>query len=237
VTVVHTGDYGSTRLASYITADDAIDPAAVLATARKQLPGYMVPAAIAVLDQVPVTPSGKLDRKALPQPQFGATGPSRPPETELEQQVTQVFETVLGHPVPGAEDSFFDIGGNSLLATRLTAALHDEVGVDLPVRVIFEAPTVAGVAARLADAPRAPRLALGRREPRPAQVPLSLPQQRLWFLNRYTPESSSYNIAFVIGIDGDLDVAALRAALTDVIHRHEVLRTVFPEDIAAGGAY
>ncbi|RDI67055.1 amino acid adenylation domain-containing protein [Nocardia pseudobrasiliensis] len=237
VTVVHTGDYGSTRLASYITADDDIDPAAVLATARKQLPGYMVPAAIAVLDQVPVTPSGKLDRKALPQPQFGASGPSRPPETDLEQRVARVFETVLGHPVPGAEDSFFDIGGNSLLATRLTSALHDEVGVDLPVRVIFEAPTVAGVAARLADAPRAPRLALGRHDPRPVRVPLSLPQQRLWFLNRYTPESSNYNIAFVIGIDGELDVAALRAALTDVIHRHEVLRTVFPEDIEVGGAY
>ncbi|MFI5775567.1 amino acid adenylation domain-containing protein [Nocardia sp. NPDC051570] len=237
LTVVHTGEFGSTRLASYITADGDIDPAAVLATARKQLPGYMVPAAITVLDQVPVTPSGKLDRKALPRPEFGATGPSRAPETELERQVARVFETVLGNPVPGAEDSFFDIGGNSLLATRLTVALHAEVGVDLPVRVIFEAPTVAGVAARLADAPRAPRLALRRHEPRPQRIPLSLPQQRLWFLNRYAPESSAYNIAFMIGIDGELDVPALRAALTDVIHRHEVLRTIFPEDIADGGAY
>ncbi|MCM6775416.1 amino acid adenylation domain-containing protein [Nocardia sp. CDC159] len=237
LTVVHNGEHGSTRLASYVTTDGDLDPGELLATARKQLPGYMVPAAITVLDQVPVSPSGKLDRKALPEPQFGVTGPSRAPETELERQVARVFETVLGHPVPGAEDSFFDIGGNSLLATRLTAALHDECGVDLPVRVIFEAPTVAGVAARLADAPRAPRLTLGRHEPRPARVPLSLPQQRMWFLNRYSPESSAYNIAFVLGIEGELDVTALRAALTDVIDRHEVLRTVFPEDTDGGDAY
>ncbi|MGV9673758.1 amino acid adenylation domain-containing protein [Nocardia sp. NPDC003482] len=237
VTVVHTGEPGSTRLASYITADEGTDPAAVLATARQRLPGYMVPAAITVLDRVPVGPSGKLDRKSLPEPVFGSSGPSRAPETELEHRVARVFETVLGHPVPGAEDSFFDLGGNSLLATRLAAALYDECGVDLPVREIFDAPTVAGVAARLADAPRARRTALVRYDPRPARVPLSPPQRRLWFLNRYSPESSAYNIAFVVGVDGDLDVAALRAALTDVIDRHEVLRTVFPEDADGSGAH
>ncbi|WP_334026392.1 amino acid adenylation domain-containing protein [Nocardia terpenica] len=232
LTVVHTGETGNARLASYVTADGDLDPAAVLESARQQLPGYMVPAAITVLDRIPITPSGKLDRKALPEPVFATGARSRPPESELEQRVARVFGAVLGSPVPGVADSFFDAGGNSLLATRLTAALHAEFGIDLPVRAIFDAPTVAGVAARLLEAPRTRRLALAPYTPRPGRIPLSLPQQRLWFLNRFSPESSAYNIAFAIGIDGDPDPVALRAALTDVIDRHEVLRTVFPEDHA-----
>ncbi|MBB5917007.1 amino acid adenylation domain-containing protein [Nocardia transvalensis] len=236
LTVVHHGEHGSARLASYVTADGATDPAAVLETARQRLPGYMVPAAITLLDEVPISPSGKLDRKALPEPVFVTAGPSRAPETDLERGVADVFATVLGHPVAGAEDSFFDAGGNSLLATRLTAALHAEFGVDLPVRAVFEAPTIAGVAARLAAAPRTHRAPLAVRSPRPDRVPLSLPQQRVWFLNRFAPESSAYNIAFAIRIDGEPDVGALRAALGDLMTRHEVLRTVFPEDTAASGA-
>ncbi|WP_084534683.1 non-ribosomal peptide synthetase [Nocardia yamanashiensis] len=235
LTVVHHDERGIPRLVSYLTADTDLDIPAVLDTARGRLPGYMVPSAVTVLETLPVTPSGKLDRKALPAPDFVAAAPSRAPETEMEQQVAQVFGTVLGAPVHGAEDNFFEIGGNSLLATRLTAALHAEFGVELPVRAIFEAPTVAGVAARLAEAPRTQRAALAVHTPRPERVPLSLPQQRLWFLNRFSPESSAYNIAFVLRIDGDPDLPALRAALGDVVERHEVLRTVFPED--EHGAY
>ncbi|MQY27936.1 non-ribosomal peptide synthetase [Nocardia aurantia] len=235
LTVVHTGDNGHPRLASYVTTDTRVDPAELLAAARQLLPAYMVPAAVTVLDSVPTTPAGKVDRKNLPAPVFAVAGPTRAPETEWELRVATVFAAVLGHAVPGAEDSFFDAGGNSLLATRLTAALQDEFGVDLPVRVIFDAPTIAGVAARLAEAPRAERVALVARSPRPARIPLSLPQQRVWFLNRYAPESSAYNIAFAIRIDGDLDAPALRAALTDLVDRHEVLRTLFPED--RSGAY
>ncbi|MGV9413633.1 non-ribosomal peptide synthase/polyketide synthase [Nocardia sp. NPDC003693] len=230
LTVVHNDERGIPRLVAYLTADGDLDPAAVLATARGRLPGYMVPAALTVLDTVPVTQSGKLDRKALPAPDFAAIAPSRAPGTDTEQQVAQVFGAVLGAPVHGAEDNFFDIGGNSLLATRLTAALHHEFGVELPVRAIFEAPTVAGVAARVQEAPRTRKAALAVHTPRPERVPLSLPQQRLWFLNRFSPESSAYNIAFVLRIDGDPNVEALRAALTDLVERHEVLRTIFPED-------
>ncbi|WP_084161293.1 non-ribosomal peptide synthetase [Nocardia sp. BMG51109] len=237
LTVVHHAEDGNARLASYLTADTetGIDTVAVLATARQRLPGYMVPAAITVLDEVPIGPSGKLDRKSLPEPEFGVAGPSRAPESGLEQQVAEVFAAVLGHPVPGAEDSFFDAGGNSLLATRLTAALHAEFGAELPVREIFEAPTVAGVAARLAQTPRTRRVPLIAPDPRPQRLPLSLPQQRVWFLNRYAPESSAYNIAFALRIEGDPDVGALRAALGDLVARHEVLRTVYPED--ENGAY
>ncbi|MFF0526955.1 amino acid adenylation domain-containing protein [Nocardia amikacinitolerans] len=235
LTIVHSGDHGDPRLVSYVTAEQGaqgVTQAAILETARQQLPGYMVPASVMVLDRLPVAPSGKLDRKALPQPVFAAAGPSRAPRTEAEIRVAGVFGAVLGHPVEGAEDSFFDIGGTSLLATRLAAALHAEFGVDLPVRTLFEEPTVAAVAELLAEAPRTQRVALAVHTPRPGRIPLSLPQQRLWFLNRFSPESSAYNIAFVIRIDGDLDVPALRAALTDLVERHEVLRTVYPEDSA-----
>ncbi|WP_081878121.1 non-ribosomal peptide synthetase [Nocardia brasiliensis] len=232
LTVVHTDEHGQPRLASYVTVDQPVAAADLTETARQRLPGYMVPASVTVLDELPVTPAGKLDRKALPEPVFTTGGSSRAPATELESRVAGVFGEILGRPVTGAEDSFFDVGGNSLLATRLAAALHAEFGVDLPVRAIFEAPTVAGVAERLTQAPRTQRLALAVQTTRPGRIPLSLPQQRLWFLNRYSPESSAYNIAFVIRIAGDLDVAALRAALTDLVERHEVLRTVFPEDSA-----
>ncbi|MBU3062100.1 amino acid adenylation domain-containing protein [Nocardia sp. NEAU-G5] len=235
LTVVHTGEHGNQRLASYLAAEGKIDTGAVLEAARQQLPAYMVPAAITVIDEVPMTPSGKLDRKALPEPVFASGSASRAPGTALERQVAQVFGTVLGHPMPGVEDSFFEAGGNSLLATRLTVALHAEFGVDLPVRAIFEAPTVAGVAVRLTEAPRTQRAALAAHTPRPGRIPLSLPQQRVWFLNRYSPESSAYNIAFVIRIDGDPDIAALRSGIADLITRHEVLRTIFPED--RSGAY
>ncbi|MEU8897416.1 amino acid adenylation domain-containing protein [Nocardia sp. NPDC048505] len=231
LTVVHTDEHGQPRLAAYVTAEAEVTGAEVAETARQRLPGYMVPAAVVVLDELPVTPSGKLDRKALPEPVFAAVGSSRAPAGDAELRVAAVFGQVLGHPVAGAEDSFFDVGGNSLLATRLAAALHAEFGVDLPVRSIFETPTVAGVAEQLTKAPRTQRLALAVHTPRPGRIPLSLPQQRLWFLNRFSPESSAYNIAFVIRIDGDLDVAALRSALTDLVERHEVLRTVFPEDL------
>ncbi|HLS75462.1 MAG TPA: amino acid adenylation domain-containing protein [Nocardia sp.] len=232
MTVVHTDEYGHPRLAAYVTAEPGAAPhgADILATVRDRLPGYMVPAAITVLDAVPTTPSGKVDRKALPAPEFGAAGPTRAPRTDTERRVAAVFAQVLGRPVPGAEDSFFDIGGTSLLATRLTAALHAEFGTELPVREIFDAPTVAGVAARVATAPRTTRIPLTAADPRPARLPLSLPQQRLWFLNRFAPESSAYNIAFALRVDGPLHLDALRAALVDLVERHEVLRTVFPED-------
>ncbi|MFC4128544.1 amino acid adenylation domain-containing protein [Nocardia rhizosphaerae] len=232
LTIVHVDEQGQQRLAAYVTADGPLEPAAVLDSARGRLPGYMVPAALAVLDTMPVTPAGKLDRKALPAPEFTAGTGTRAPRTHLEMRVAAVFTEILGRPVPGAEDSFFEIGGNSLLATRLAAALHADFSVDLPVRQIFEAPTVAGIAQLITEAPRTQRVALAVHTPRPGRIPLSLPQQRLWFLNRLSPESSAYNIAFVLRIGGDLHIDALRGALIDLLDRHEVLRTVFPEDLS-----
>ncbi|WP_328396641.1 non-ribosomal peptide synthetase [Nocardia sp. NBC_00416] len=231
LTVVHTDAHGRQRLAAYIVADADMDPAEVRATARAHLPGYMVPDAVTVLDEFPKAPSGKLDRKALPEPVFlGTAVTSRAPATEAERRVTEVFSEVLGVEVTGAEDGFFDLGGNSLLATRLVGALYDRFGVDLPVRTVFDAPTVAALTEQLIRTPVTARIPLAPYDPRPERLPLSLPQQRLWFLNRFAPESSAYNIAFVLDIEGALDVPALRAALGDIVERHEVLRTVFPDD-------
>ncbi|MGA6204437.1 amino acid adenylation domain-containing protein [Nocardia testacea] len=231
LTVVHTDAHARQRLAAYIVADSTVDPAEVRAAVRAQLPAYMVPDAVTVLAEFPKAPSGKLDRKALPEPVFLNTGTtSRAPATEAERRVAEVFSEVLGCAVTGAEDPFFDLGGNSLLATRLVGELYDRFGVDLPVRTVFEAPTVAALTEELLRTPATARIPLTAYDPRPARLPLSLPQQRLWFLNRFAPESSAYNIAFVLDIDGALDVPALRAALGDIVDRHEVLRTVFPAD-------
>jgi amino acid adenylation domain-containing protein len=231
LTVVHTDAHARQRLAAYLVADSTVDPAAVRAAVRRQLPAYMVPDAVTVLPEFPKAPSGKLDRKALPEPVFLNTGStSRAPATEAERRVAEVFSEVLGCAVTGAEDPFFDLGGNSLLATRLVGELYDRFGVDLPVRTVFDAPTVAELTEQLLRTPATSRVPLAAYDPRPARLPLSLPQQRLWFLNRFAPESSAYNIAFVLDIDGALDVPALRAALGDIVERHEILRTVFPAD-------
>ncbi|WUI31184.1 amino acid adenylation domain-containing protein [Nocardia sp. NBC_00416] len=230
VTVGHELDSGATILAAYVhpVAGARIDIDELSALAASRLPAHMVPAGITVLDEIPLTPVGKLDRRALPAPQL-RTRTFRAPETELEQQVAAVFADLLNPADPvGADDDFFDLGGNSLIATQVAGRLGAVVDARVPARAIFEASTVSALAVRL-DELRGSGRPLLSRQTRPERIPLSPAQQRMWFLNRFDTESAAYNVPVAVRLSGRLDISALRGAIADLVERHEVLRTVYPE--------
>ncbi|WP_265584763.1 non-ribosomal peptide synthetase, partial [Streptomyces justiciae] len=215
------------RLIAYVVGD--VDEDAVRAHAARRLPDYMVPSAVVVLAALPLTVNGKVDRAALPVPDLGA-GASRGPETEVEEALCGLFADLLGLESVGAEESFFELGGDSLLVMRLIARVRSVLEVSVGVREVFAEPTVAGIA-RLVEggAGASAGVVLGRRE-RPERVPLSFAQQRMWFLNRMDETGASvYNLPLVLRLSGQLDEYALSAALGDIADRHESLRTVFPD--------
>ncbi|MPY31192.1 amino acid adenylation domain-containing protein, partial [Streptomyces adustus] len=217
------------RLVGYVAARPGavVRPAELTAYLRDRLPDYLVPAVLVVLDVLPLTPNGKLDRAALPAPDLGSAEAGRAPRTPQEQILCELFAEVLGVPRVGVDDDFFDLGGHSLLATRLAARVRSVLGVELGLRALFLAPTVAGLAEVLAGAGHA-RPALTTHE-RPEAVPLSFAQRRLWFLHRMDAAAATYHIPLALQLTGTLDRVALDEALADVVARHESLRTVFPE--------
>ncbi|MGV9972077.1 non-ribosomal peptide synthase/polyketide synthase [Nocardia beijingensis] len=217
------------RIVAYVVAaDDSIDPAALRQALTYRLPEHMVPAAIVPVPRIPLTVNGKLDRAALPAPRFESTA-YRAPSTPSERVVAQVFAEVLGAERVGADDDFFALGGSSLLAAKAVTRIGAALGRTVGVRALFEAPRVADLAAA------ASAVAMGGSRPalvaaaRPERVPLSPAQQRMWFLNRFDRSSTAYNIPVALRLSGELDVPALRAALGDVVARHETLRTRYPE--------
>ncbi|OZC58844.1 non-ribosomal peptide synthetase [Rhodococcus sp. RS1C4] len=218
------------RIALYVAspASDRVDAAELRETLRRELPSYMVPAAIVELDEFPVNSAGKLDRGALPEPQVEAAE-FRAPSTPVEEIVASVFGEVLGADRVGVDDDFFALGGNSLIATRVVSRLGAALNTTVPVRLMFETSTVAALATRIeSEASGGARVPLVPR-PRPDRVPLSLAQQRMWFLNRLDTESAVNNIPVAIRLSGLLDRHALHVAVADVLARHESLRTVYPE--------
>ncbi|WP_233152718.1 non-ribosomal peptide synthetase, partial [Mycobacterium sp. NS-7484] len=214
---------GDKRLVGYVTG--GADPVAARAALADRLPPYMVPAAVMSLDSLPLTVNGKLDKKALPAPEYQSTD-YRAPTTPTEEIVAGIYAQILGVDRVGIDDSFFDLGGDSLLAMRLVAALNRTLDAGLEERVVFDAPTVAQLMLRIGDGQhRLPPLVAGSR---PAVMPLSYAQSRLWFLDQLHGPSPMYNLAVGLRLTGDLDVAALGAAFGDVLERHESLRTVYP---------
>ncbi|GAB2685796.1 non-ribosomal peptide synthetase [Nocardia thraciensis] len=230
VVVARTEQPVEQQLLAYIVTDAAgcgVDMVALKRFTAQRLPGFMVPASITALDAIPVTINGKLDISALPAPQHLPTAQHRSPHTIRQQLLAGLFTEILGHDHIGIDDDFFELGGHSLAATRLVNRIRTTLGVEVPIRQIFDTPTITGLAANI-DASLRPRPPLVAQQ-RPEHVPLSFAQARLWFLHRLEGPSATYNIPMVWTLSGTLDVAALRAAVTDVVARHESLRTVFTE--------
>src|SRR5271166_6365048 len=216
---------GDKRLVGYVIG--TADPAKARAVLGERLPAYMVPAAVVVLQQLPLTPNGKLDTRALPAPEYQEGDGYRAPASAVEEILAGVYAQVLGLERVGVDDSFFDLGGDSLSAMRLIAAINAGLDAGVSVRTVFEAPTVAQLAPRIGgDGGRRKPLVAGER---PAVVPLSFAQSRLWFLDRFEGGVATYNMPTAFRVSGALDVEALGAALDDVLARHESLRTVFPD--------
>lgn len=225
--VVREDQPGDKRLAAYVVADAAIDTAELRRYMGASLPDYMVPAAFVEMDELPLTPNGKLDRKALPAPDFSTSVSDRAPRTPQEEILCDLFAEVLGLARVGIDDSFFELGGHSLLAARLMSRIREVMGAELGIAKLFDEPTVAGLAAHL-DLAQSARPALQRAE-RPEKIPLSFAQRRLWFLHCLEGPSPTYNIPVAVRLSGELDQGLLKAALYDLVCRHESLRTIFPE--------
>ena len=223
------------RLVAYIAGEKNQRPTSgeLREHLRKWLPEYMVPALWVELDELPMTPSGKVDRRALPAPDTGrADFDSRfaAARTPVEEIVSGIWAEVLRLEKVGAEENFFDLGGHSLLATQVVSRIKASFAVELPLRVIFARPTVTSLAQSIEEARRekaglsAPPLGRASRE---GPLPLSFAQQRLWFLDQLEPNSSLYNLPLALRLRGELQPEALRRTLTEIVRRHEALRTRF----------
>nr|WP_252979178.1 non-ribosomal peptide synthetase [Pseudomonas cyclaminis] len=217
-------------LIGYYTASTALDEQDVKAALAAELPEYMVPAQLMRLDAMPLSPSGKLDRRALPEPVW-QTREHIEPETVLQQQIAAIWREVLGLPAIGLRDDFFALGGHSLLATQIISRTRQACDVELPLRTLFEASELGAFAEQVeriqASGQRNQQTAIAQVD-RSQPVSLSYSQQRMWFLWQMEPDSPAYNVGGMARLRGVLDVGRFEAALQALIMRHETLRTTFP---------
>ncbi|MGW3819375.1 non-ribosomal peptide synthase/polyketide synthase [Streptomyces sp. NPDC005046] len=230
--VVREDTPGMRRLVAYVVpaGSGSIDPASLRAHLAAGLPEHMLPAAFVPLDALPRTISGKLDRAALPAPDITATAGGRLPRSPREELLCEQFAAVLGVDRVGIDDDFFALGGHSLLAMRLVSRVRTTLDAEVSLRTVFDAPTVARLAARLDETRTAARPALTADRARPERLPLSSAQRRLWLLHQVDGPTPAYNIPAAWRLTGALDRAALEAAVDDLVARHATLRTVFPTD-------
>ncbi len=233
---------GEKRLVAYVVARQESAPGRGLVEELRgwltgKLPDYMVPSAFVVLETLPLNPSGKVDRKALPEPARAAAAAGFvAPRGLFEERLAEIWSELLRLDRVGAHDSFFALGGHSLLAARLVSRLRGAFTVEVPLRRIFEVPTLAALAAEIAalKVSGARAEAAIERMPRDRPLPASFAQERLWFLDRLEPGSAAYTMAAAWSLNGPLVVPALAGALAGVVRRHEALRTVFAPAADAG---
>jgi amino acid adenylation domain-containing protein len=242
VVVVKIGADGNKRLAAYVAGERTSQE--LRQALKRKLPGYMIPSAIVVLRELPLSGNGKVDRQALPDVEMlelgQATDQNDAPRTATEEQLAKVWMEVLQVNRVGIHCNFFDLGGHSLLATLMVIRMQNALGIDVPVRVIFESPTIAelaevielglrerGMIAKSAQTSRAATSIVKAATARPSLFPLSYPQEQLWFLDRLQPGSDFYNVSLAWRLKGDLDVPRLERSLEEIARRHEILRTCF----------
>ncbi|HXM35036.1 MAG TPA: amino acid adenylation domain-containing protein, partial [Pyrinomonadaceae bacterium] len=234
VVVAFEDERSEKRLVAYVVADGGQPTVGELrAHLHETLPDYMVPTAFVMLDSLPLTASGKVDRLGLPkveQSSLAATEDFLAPRTPTEDLLANIWAGVLNCDAVGINDDFFSVGGHSLLLARIASRIYDVFALELPLRTLFEAPTVAAMAAKVEAARRAgdgitelPIVAL----PRAGGLPLSFAQERLWFFDQLEPGSAAYNIPRALRINGPLNVNALQSSLNAIVARHEVLRSRF----------
>ena len=227
---------GDRRLVAYVAAPTGeVTPVGLRQALQSRLPDYMVPAAFVLLGDLPRTPNGKVDRKALPAPEATrlADDDFVAPSTPVEQALANLWSPMLGVEEIGVHDDFFGLGGHSILAMRVASRVRDLFEVEIPVRTLFERPTIAELAATIEDLLRERTgtetvpLTAPEHATKSIDAPLSYAQQRLWFLDRLQPGSALYNLPLTLRIEGDLEAGTLAAALSEIVRRHAALRTTF----------
>ena len=228
------GGSSGAQLVAYVVPRQGVSlsPRTLRQDIAQRLPDYMIPALFMSLEALPVTPNGKVDRAALPAPDWveSRTESYMAPRTATEEALARLWEDILENAPVGIHDDFFALGGHSLLAMRVIAGVADIFGVTLPVRAIFEDPTLAALAERIEQARRLPKTTDHTpfvTAPRAGEPPLSFTQERFWFLDQLTPDTATYNVPMILRIEGQLDRLALERSLSEIVRRHEALRTTF----------
>jgi amino acid adenylation domain-containing protein len=236
----HVGGISGKKLVAYVVPkqDMSVSPQSLRQDLIQRLPDYMIPSALMVLDTLPVTPNGKVDRSALPVPDWteSRTEAYAAPRTATEEALTRLWTSLLETTPISIYDDFFALGGHSLLASRVVVGIAESLGITLPVRAVFEAPTIALLAEHIEHARRLPEGANNTqiapvapvvRATRTEEAPLSFAQERFWFLDQLTPGTATYNVPLLMRITGQLDVVALEHTFSEIVRRHEALRTTF----------
>jgi amino acid adenylation domain-containing protein len=234
VVIVHEPKEGDKRLVAYWVANDeqVIDNTTLRRFITEKLPDYMVPSAFVQIDAIPLMPTGKVDRRALSQLSVNSDQLSKEtfvaPRTQVEELLAGIWADVLGAPRVGVYDNFFELGGHSLLATQVMSRIRDTFSVELPLRQLFESPTIAALCEHLLRAQRQEQLPPITPLNRDEALPLSFAQQRLWFLDQLEGKNATYNMFGAVRLEGFLSGAALEQSLQAIVQRHETLRSTFP---------